>query len=55
MRWTRMAQLTRALAADGGLHEARQKYLEAVDMDLLAADRAELVRRLGTDDRGDTT
>lgn len=45
----------RALAADGGLHEARQKYLEAVDMDLLAADRAELVRRLGTDDRGDTT
>ena len=42
----------RALEAQGKRDQAREKYTEAARMDLSAADRAEVVRRLGAVNRG---
>jgi tetratricopeptide (TPR) repeat protein len=42
----------RALEAQGRRDQAREKYTEAARMDLSAADRAEVVRRLGAVSRG---
>lgn len=42
----------RALEAQGRRDQAREKYTEAARMDLSAADRAEVVRRLGAVNRG---
>ena len=42
----------RALEAQGKRDQARDKYTEAARMDLSAADRAEVVRRLGAFSRG---
>jgi hypothetical protein len=42
----------RALEAQGRRDQARDKYAEAARMDLSAADRAEVVRRLGAASRG---
>ncbi|WP_426038595.1 hypothetical protein [Brevundimonas sp. DC300-4] len=42
----------RALEADGKRDEAREKYTEAARMNLAAADRAEMVRRMAAVNRG---
>jgi tetratricopeptide (TPR) repeat protein len=42
----------RALEAQGRRDQAREKYTEAASMDLSAADRTEVVRRLGAVNRG---